>query len=116
MQINFLEISLRFLIAGLVVIGVWLLTKFINPKIAGAIAVMPSVFSLAYIFAFAGSKDVAAMNKFVVGGMYGVFAWLVFLPTLYFLNTRLSFWAAFGIAFVVWFLAAFLFNSLKINF
>lgn len=114
MQVNFLEIAIRFLVGGTVIVAVWILSQLVSPKVAGVIAVIPSTFAIAYIFSVSSSSP-EVMNKFVVGSVYGIIAWLVFLPALYFLNIRFSFWIALMLAFGVWIIAAFTLNYLRIN-
>ncbi|MCK5472341.1 hypothetical protein KAI54_04105 [Candidatus Gracilibacteria bacterium] len=88
-----------------------------NPKIAGIIAVLPTTFLVAYIFSVA-NESVSITNKFLVGSGIGLIAWLVFLPTLYFLNLKIGFWSALAIGYFIFVVVAFSANFLhfKIDF
>ncbi len=103
-----MEILLKSLVGG-VAIGITLLiTKFFGPKVGGIMAMVPMMFTLAFIMATYGNKAEYVQN-FIGGAVAGSILFLPFLAILYFLNKNPdNYWLNLAVSYGVWLSGAFL--------
>lgn len=102
-----MEIIFKSLLAAAVTAVILLVAKFAGPKLAGAIGGIPVVFALSYILVTLEKKSVA--KDFLVGGIYGAVAAILFSIVLIWLNNKFtnSHWVNFVVAYILCFLFAF---------
>jgi uncharacterized membrane protein (GlpM family) len=108
-----MEILLKSVVGGAVIGIVLLITKVFGPKVGGILAMVPMMFTLAFIMATYGSKAKYIQN-FIGGSIAGSLLFLPFLIILYFLNKNAdNYWLNLIISYVVWLGGAFLWVYFK---
>jgi hypothetical protein len=102
-----MEIILKSLISAVITGVILVIAKFAGPKLAGAIGGIPIVFAVSYVLTTMENKIIA--TDFLVGGIYGAIAAIVFSLILILLNYMFPnyHWISFSIAYVLCFLFAF---------
>jgi hypothetical protein len=103
-----MEIILKSLASAIITAIILIIAKFSGPKLAGAIGGVPIVFAISYILLTMGDKSIA--RDFLVGGIYGAIAAILFSVVLILLNTYFlqSHWLNFIFAYIICFLCALL--------
>ncbi len=108
-----MEILLKSVVGGLAIGLVLLTTKYLGPKVGGIMAMVPLMFTLAFLFATYG-KDSVYIQSFILSGIAGTVLFIMFLVTLYFFNTNFDkYWINLVVSYVVWFVGAFLWVYFK---
>lgn len=102
-----MDIILKSLAAAAVTAIILLVAKFSGPKMAGAIGGIPVVFAISYILVTLQDKSLA--KDFLVGGIYGAIAAILFSIILIVFNSKFinSHWINFIVAYILCFLFAF---------
>lgn len=102
-----MEIVFKSLASAVVTALILLLAKFSGPKLAGALGGIPIVFAIAYILLTLEDKSLA--RDFLVGGIYGAVAAILFFVVLIWLNANFlkTHWLNFIVAYGLCFLFAF---------
>lgn len=102
-----MEIVLKSLASAVVTALILLLSKVVGPKLAGALGGIPIVFAISYILITLENKSLA--RDFLVGGIYGAIAAILFSIVLIWLNATFlkSHWLNFILAYGLCFLFAF---------
>lgn len=100
-----MEIVLKGLISGIVVALVLWVSKMFGPKIGGIIAMLPSVFTLSYIFVTMEEKNIQITQPFIRGSIIGLIFFFIFFLALYFFNIKSNhYWLNIVIAYGIWFI------------
>ena len=102
-----MEIIFKSLAAAVVTAVILVIAKYSGPKLAGAIGGIPIVFAISYVLITLESK--ATAKDFLVGGLYGAFAAILFSILLIFFNNKLpnTHWINFAVAYILCFFFAF---------
>jgi len=102
-----MDIVLKSLASAVVTAIILVIAKFAGPKLAGAIGGIPIVFAVSYILITMENRALA--HDFLVGGIYGAIAAVLFSLVLIFFNSKLPdyHWVNFVIAYALCFLFAF---------
>jgi hypothetical protein len=110
-----MEIILKSLLAAFITAIILLISKFVGPKLAGAIGGIPVVFAISYGLIIANMKK--ADNEFISGGIYGSIASIFFSIILIFMNNKFNQipWVNFGVAYLLCFLFMLLLVSISPN-
>lgn len=103
-----MEILLKSIIAGAVIGLVLVVIKYFGAKAGGILSMIPLMFTLSFIMSTYGEKTEHIQN-FIVGAGIGLFSFLIFLISLYFLNKnpQNNYWVNLIISYVVWFVGTF---------
>jgi hypothetical protein len=99
-----MDIVIKSLAAAAVTAIILVVQKYFGPKLAGAIGGLPIVFAISYILINLNNKT--SSRDFLVGGIYGAIAAILFSLVLIWLNIQFvkGFWLNFAIAYVICFL------------
>lgn len=108
-----MDILIKSLISAVVTAIILLIAKFSGPKLAGAIGGLPIVFAVSYALLIWNNK--ATAREFLMGGVLGAIAAILFSLILIWLNIRFteSYWLNFAIAYVLCFFFALLLVYIK---
>lgn len=79
-----MEILLKSLVSAVATALILVASKYVDPKLAGAIGGLPIVFVVSYVLLTLNEKAVS--QKFLVGGIYGAVAAIFFSVALIWLN------------------------------
>jgi hypothetical protein len=98
-----MDIFLKSMAAAAVTAIILFVQKFFGPKLAGAIGGLPIVFAVSYVLISLNNKT--SSRDFLVGGIYGAIAAVLFSLILIWLNVQFvkSFWLNFIVAYIVCF-------------
>ncbi|MBT5016262.1 hypothetical protein HN748_00635 [Candidatus Peregrinibacteria bacterium] len=101
-----MEIILKSLASAVVTAIILVIAKFSGPKLAGAIGGIPIVFAISYILLTMGDKGMS--KPFLIGGIYGAIAAVLFSLILLWLNSQFlkTHWLNFAIAYIACFFFA----------
>lgn len=101
-----MSILIKSILSGVIVGLILLLSKYLGPKLAGAIGGVPLIFALTYGLTIAETPEKA--QGFLLGGIYGSIAGMVFIGLLMVLNFYFikTYWINFGVAYALCFLLA----------
>lgn len=99
-----MEILLKSLVSAVATAAILLLSKYVDPKLAGAIGGIPIVFAVSYVLLVTSEKGVS--RGFLEGGIYGAVAAIFFSLALIWLNGKFpkAYWANFVAAYALCFL------------
>ena len=99
-----MDIVLKSLVSALVTAIVLIIAKFSGPRMAGAIGGLPIVFAVSYVLLTMNTKG--QTHDFLVGGIYGALAAILFSIVLIWLNGQFikSYWLNFAGAYLLCFL------------
>lgn len=103
-----MDIVFKSIAAGVATAIILTLAKFSGPKLAGAIGGLPIVFAVSYIL-IAWQSKAPPQRDFLVGGIFGALAAILFSLVLMWLNAQYNknYWFNFTIAYLLCFLSAF---------
>jgi len=102
-----MEILLKSIVGGVAIGLVLVLTKYLGPKIGGIFAMVPLMFTLAFLFSTYGKNSVY-IQDFILSGIAGTVLFVAFLAALYFLNKNGdNYWVNLAISYAIWFVGAF---------
>jgi len=102
---------IKFIVAGLIIVGVTLIVQHIDPKYGGILAAAPITTTLAFLFTYSSSgQDITRM--LVLGCFYFTIPTVLFILSLYFLLSRFSFLPSMGGAYLIWLAGVVLMNYL----
>lgn len=101
-----MDIVFKSLASAIITAIILLIAKFSGPRIAGAIGGIPLVFAISYVLLTV--KDRGISREFLIGGIYGGVASIIFCLVLILLNMFFIklFWLNFAIAYILCFLFA----------
>jgi len=100
-------IILKSLAAAIITAIILLVTQFVGPRLAGALGGIPIVFAVSYVLITMGDKSSA--KEFLVGGIYGAIAAILFSVLLIWFNSQFPkyHWISFAVAYALCFAFAF---------
>ena len=102
-----MEILLKSVLSGVLIGAVLLITKLFGPKVGGIMAMVPLMFTLAFLFSTYG-KNSTYIQGFILSGIAGTVLFVAFLVALYFFNKNTdNYWINLAISYVIWFVGAF---------
>lgn len=98
-----MDIALKSLAGGVIIAAVLIVSKFVGPRLAGAIGGLPLVFAVSYILVT--QRTHASSKDFLVGGVYGAIGAIFFSLILIWLNIQFAknYWMNFIVAYVLCF-------------
>lgn len=101
-----MDILIKSLLAGVVTALILIVAKHAGPKLAGALGGIPIVFAVSYIFVTMSDKSTA--KGFLIGGVIGAVAAIIFSLALMGLNQQFPkwHWLNFALAYVLCFFVA----------
>jgi uncharacterized membrane protein (GlpM family) len=86
---TFLPLILKFVVGGLVVVGATLLTKYVNPKLAGLLVAAPLTTLITFAFISIENK-VNTVQSFLISSVYFMIPSFLFLFGIYVASFRFS--------------------------
>lgn len=108
-----MEILLKSIFSGVLIGVVLFITKLFGPKVGGIVAMVPLMFTLAFLFSTYG-KNSFYIQDFILSGIIGTILFVVFLAVLYFLNKNSDKYCLnLAISYAVWFGGSFLWIYFK---
>jgi len=105
---TFLYYFLQFFIGGGVIVGMTFLTKFVGPKAASLLYVLPAQFTIAVIFIFLGSSR-KTVQDVATSTILSVILLVMFILVFTLLVKKLEFWPSLGIAYIIFFAVGFIY-------
>lgn len=99
-----LYLILKFSIGGGLILGITLLTKYINPKFGGILSVAPIITTLSIIFV-KYETDLQTTRRLILSAIYYIIPTLLFLIAMYFLLNKLNLIYSLILAYFVWVIA-----------
>lgn len=98
-----IDIIIKSLASAVVTALILVIAKYSGPKLAGAIGGIPIVFAISYVFITADNPSLA--KDFLVGGIYGALAAIIFSVALIFFNFKFAdyHWINFAAAYALCF-------------
>ena len=111
----FMDIIFKSLSAAVVTAIILIVQKVFGPRIAGAIGGLPIVFAISYILITMNDKTTS--KDFLIGGIYGAIAAIIFSLVLIWLNIHFvkNHWLNFSLAYILCFLLSLLFVYFSSN-
>jgi len=100
-----IELLLRFVVGGSLIVAVTLLAKTKYPMLAGIFMLFPAVTLVGYYF-IGQSMSVVQLQQITKFSIYALSTTFVFLLTFYYAQERLSLNYALGTATSMWFVAS----------
>lgn len=99
-----MEILLKSLVSAIATAAILLLSKYVDPKLAGALGGIPIVFAVSYVLLIMNEKAIS--REFLEGGIYGAIAAIFFSLALIWLNVKFpkAYWLNFIAAYALCFL------------
>jgi len=99
---------LQFVIGGMVIVGITLLAKFVNPRYSGIVYAFPAILILSMIFIYlnAGVEVACKTLKSILIYEFTLVFFIVVFYLLFYIY-RYKFWWALGISLIMWIIAAF---------
>ncbi|MDI6875584.1 MAG: GlpM family protein [Methanomicrobiales archaeon] len=98
---EYLYTALRFIVGGLIVVGVPYLAEYIDPRFGGLLTVAPIATILAFIFTRLETTH-EITQSLVESSLFFAIPFVLFLASLYLLLQRLSFAPALIAALLIW--------------
>ena len=110
-----MDIIFKSLSAAVVTAIILIVQKVFGPRIAGAIGGLPIVFAISYILITMNDKTTS--KDFLIGGIYGAIAAIIFSLVLIWLNIHFvkNHWLNFSLAYILCFLLSLLFVYFSSN-
>ena len=97
--------TIQFILGGASVVGISLISKYINPKYAGILYALPVILIIATISIYL-DQGLEISRKTLKSTFIYEFTLLYFILAFYFLSLKMNFWLSIGLAFLSWALIA----------
>ena len=107
---EWLYLITKFIVGGVIIVGITFLTHYIDPKYGGILASAPIITTLAVIFTKYETSTVTTQN-FVYATFYFTVSSLVFLIVLYFSLKKFNTLNSLFISYLIWLFAVLIINK-----
>jgi uncharacterized membrane protein (GlpM family) len=99
---DYLQILIRFVAGGSIIVGVTWLAQQVNPRYGGILAAAPIITTIAFLFTYSDA-GFSSTRQLVLGTFLFAIPSLIFLVSLYLLSSRISFLESLAGAYGIWF-------------
>jgi len=101
---DYLYTFLKFIIGGIIIVGVTVLAEHVDPRYGGILAAAPMITTLAFLFTWSEAGQQTA-QQLVIATFWFVIPTMVFLLAFYFLMSRFSLLMTLVGAYGIWIVA-----------
>ncbi|HPD75468.1 MAG TPA: GlpM family protein [Methanoregulaceae archaeon] len=98
---DILYTAIKFIVAGIIIVGVTLLAQHADPRYGGLLAAAPITTTLAFLFTYSEAGR-QVTRELVLASFWFVIPTAIFLFVLYFLMDRFGILPSLGGAYTVW--------------